>query len=493
MSAIQIIIAATTGLFVPPMHISATAGPNPEPCIGVVKSAVGEVACQGGEAIEVAPARRFNDAQGAAAECEGQKVVHLVVEADDEDEAADGSQRKILVSVARGDIEPGGPWLGVRFGPVPKPLASHLRLEPGTGQMVLNIAEDSPADDAGFEQYDVIVNIDGVKAVEDVGEFLDVVRGFEPAETHAFSLIRGGSPTQTSVTIGERPESIGKMKFKFEVAPEGLSQDNVFFRGGMLKKDDIGQWSFDRLGDMRELHDIWEAVPELDGDDLELSIQGKFFPEARQQYLLQLLDDGKSIRLEVKKSDDGQITVTKTTSEDGEEKTTTHTYANKEEFEKADPAAFSAHQGCTTEGLGGAASNRLHQMLMLGELGELDDLRVLKDLQDIKLDIEIDTDHLKDAIGELHKQMGKLKEGHNVFKKELSARFGHHRLDTVVDEAAAAKATTRFTVDPDGKITVTIRRGEDELVENYNTPEQLKKARPDLYEKYQGLVETKAD
>ena len=34
------------------------------------------------------------------------------------------------------NVEPGGPWLGVQFGPVPKPLAVHLGLDGEVGQMV---------------------------------------------------------------------------------------------------------------------------------------------------------------------------------------------------------------------------------------------------------------------------------------------------------------------------------------------------------------------
>jgi len=43
------------------------------------------------------------------------------------------------------NIEAGGPWLGIQFGPVPKPLAAHLGIDPGEGQMVLNVVEGSPS------------------------------------------------------------------------------------------------------------------------------------------------------------------------------------------------------------------------------------------------------------------------------------------------------------------------------------------------------------
>ncbi len=476
MSAIQVIIAATTGLFVPPMLLVAPVDVEPQPCVVVVQSASGDVACEEGNEI---------------------KIVRVVLEQDCEEGAA-GEMAKVLVSVSKNDIEPGGPWLGVQFGPVPAPLASHLRLEAGTGQMVMNVAEGSPADDAGFEQYDVIINIDGAKATDAVGEFLDMVRDFEPDETHAFSLIRGGSPTQATVTIGERPESLGNVKYKYEVAPDGLSQDDVFFRGGMLHKNDEGVWSFDRLGDVGNLQHIWECVPEIDGDDLRLSLQGRFFPSALRQYRLRLQDaaNGGGMDVEVVDDEEGKIIVTKTRTVDGEETTTTHTYANEQEFEKAEPEAFKARQYCVTSGWepGGSCSpsDCSTRMLRRCEPGELHDLRKLKELENIVLGIDIDTEHLSDAISEFHKQTGKFKEGRELFKKKLHKRGGQRKLDTLV-EVGSSKATTRFMVDSDGKITVTVRRGDDELVEKYDTPKQLKKARPDLYKKYASLLEDTED
>src|SRR5258707_12445768 len=56
------------------------------------------------------------------------------------------------------NIEPGGPWLGIQFGPVSKATVSQLHLS--SGQMVINIHENSPADQAGLQQYDVITAID---------------------------------------------------------------------------------------------------------------------------------------------------------------------------------------------------------------------------------------------------------------------------------------------------------------------------------------------
>lgn len=48
--------------------------------------------------------------------------------------------------------------------------------------------------------------------------------------------------------------------------------------------------------------------------------------------------------------------------------------------------------------------------------------------------------------------------------------------------------TTRFNVDANGGITVTVNKGEDELSLSFDNAEALEKSRPDLYEKYEDLM-----
>jgi serine protease Do len=128
-----------------------------------------------------------------------------------------GEDMDAFVSSARsaGAIQPGGPWLGIQFGPVPKPLAAHLGLEPGTGQMVLNIVEGSPADIAGMQQYDVITQIDSRPVVGEVESFIDILRTFAPGETRMLNVVRGSKPIQANLVIGARPEDAEITKYKY--------------------------------------------------------------------------------------------------------------------------------------------------------------------------------------------------------------------------------------------------------------------------------------
>ena len=57
-------------------------------------------------------------------------------------------------------------WLGVVIQQITPELAEHLELEEGRGALVSRVMPEGPADDAGIERYDVIVEFDGNEIAE---------------------------------------------------------------------------------------------------------------------------------------------------------------------------------------------------------------------------------------------------------------------------------------------------------------------------------------
>lgn len=338
------------------------------------------------------------------------------------------------------DLPAGGPWLGVQFGPVPKALASHLSLGDSSGQMILNVAEGSPADVAGFQQYDVITHVDGQPVPGGVSEFLDLVRGFTPNQTHVFKLLRGSQQLQTNVTVAPRPEADAMPKMKYESGIEEFSQGRTFGRGGMLEKDDGGNWVFKGF-DASNPPDFFKSLPGVSDIDFDLLIPGG----GGQHGIFLHKADGEEIR--ITHEPNGQITVTKTVEENGVKNTTTKTYASQEVAEANEPDLMKKFRW----------SGKDHTMHFFGADPNSPHFKFFN----MKLDGD-----MEELLQEHMKQLGDVQVG----------IFGGHPV-------------TRFELTPDGQIKVITRQGEDELVETFNGAADLEARRPELYQKYQRFSE----
>lgn len=405
-------------------------------------------------------------------ETEHRIVVKAIRLGDEDDE---GSATKACVVVARhagGEIEPGGPWLGIRFGPVPKPLAAHLELDADVGQMVLNVVEESPADEAGLAQYDVIVKIDGEPVPSDVGVFLDLVRGMEPGETHAFTLIHEGRQTQIDLTVGERPEDFASAKSKYGEAVEEFMKQRVFRRGGLLEKDDEGSWRFKRF-DLDDLPDVFEFFPDGNGFNFDLDLSGVFPHSQHHEFIWKSEKGGSTLRIE--SGDDGEIKVIRTKVEDGEKTTTTRTYADEEELKDGDLEAYEilhGESGCRIKILNRGGDKTI---LMTPGMRHGQHKFSLEDF-----DIDIDIDEVLEDAAEVRKNVAEVRE---YLEKRLGTRVRTLAKKFLLQQ----KARTSFEILDDGSVRVTTRRGGEELVESFKSAEAMEKTRPELYRKFMRL------
>jgi len=94
-------------------------------------------------------------------------------------------------------------WLGVQIKPVTADVAHVLGLEAGKGVMIEDVVADSPAEDAGLEVGDVILNFGGV----DIAELRDLTRSVatEPSGVAtSIEVYRGGEKMTLDVTLQTR-------------------------------------------------------------------------------------------------------------------------------------------------------------------------------------------------------------------------------------------------------------------------------------------------
>lgn len=97
-------------------------------------------------------------------------------------------------------------YLGIVIQPLTKDLAESFGIDVSSGILVAQVEGDTPADEAGFRQGDVIVEYEG-KEVNDVGDFRNRISLTEPGASRDITVIRDGKRRTLKVTIGTLDDS----------------------------------------------------------------------------------------------------------------------------------------------------------------------------------------------------------------------------------------------------------------------------------------------
>ena len=96
-------------------------------------------------------------------------------------------------------------WLGVRIQTVTGDIAESLGLDNARGALVADVTPDSPAQGAGFETGDVILEFDG-KEVPEMRDLPRIVASTEIGKDVDVLVIRQGEPITIRVAVGELEE-----------------------------------------------------------------------------------------------------------------------------------------------------------------------------------------------------------------------------------------------------------------------------------------------
>lgn len=123
---------------------------------------------------------------------------------------------KPIVEQIRAGEELARPWMGVTFSDIDAGLAEDedLPVENGawissTGRGGSAVVEGSPADDAGVEEDDIIVAIDGQTV--DADHPLDLLLlTYAPEQTITLTVLRDGAEQDLQLTLGSRPVDLGR-------------------------------------------------------------------------------------------------------------------------------------------------------------------------------------------------------------------------------------------------------------------------------------------
>ncbi len=113
--------------------------------------------------------------------------------------------------IARQIIESGKvqrPYLGITMQPVNKELAEHYGLKDRDGAVVIQLAENSPAEKSGLKPMDIIRTIDGrrMKNTNDVQKY---VLSKEIGQDIQLEILRDGSKKSLKIKLERMPDSYG--------------------------------------------------------------------------------------------------------------------------------------------------------------------------------------------------------------------------------------------------------------------------------------------
>lgn len=114
-------------------------------------------------------------------------------------------------------------WLGVSVQKMDSELRNYLDVDERYGVLVNEVAEASPADDAGLEREDVILRFDG-KRIRDPEDLQRVVAKTRPGKKVTLEVVRDGKQQTLSVKMAERPREYAASKSgKLRRAPFAFS------------------------------------------------------------------------------------------------------------------------------------------------------------------------------------------------------------------------------------------------------------------------------
>lgn len=97
-------------------------------------------------------------------------------------------------------------WIGVYAQDLDQELRRYMDIDDKHGVLVNEVLEDSPAEDAGIREEDVITRFDG-KRIRDMEDLTRAVKRKEPGDKVKVEIVRDNEKKTVKLRVGEKPES----------------------------------------------------------------------------------------------------------------------------------------------------------------------------------------------------------------------------------------------------------------------------------------------
>jgi serine protease Do len=93
-------------------------------------------------------------------------------------------------------------YMGVRLTDIEKTWVKELRLTNTDGALIMQVENNSPAEAAGLEPYDIVLSINGNK-VKNTKDLQNRIQSLKPGDRARLVIVRDGSKWSASVTLGK--------------------------------------------------------------------------------------------------------------------------------------------------------------------------------------------------------------------------------------------------------------------------------------------------
>jgi 2-alkenal reductase len=97
------------------------------------------------------------------------------------------------------------PFIGIQSGPINEQVATQYNLPVDYGVYVVSVVSGSPADQAGIQQGDIILEINGTK-IDANHSLTELLYKYEPGDTVTLKIQRGNNTQDIKLTLGKRPQ-----------------------------------------------------------------------------------------------------------------------------------------------------------------------------------------------------------------------------------------------------------------------------------------------
>lgn len=119
-----------------------------------------------------------------------------------------------------------GPWIGVFLQDIDRDLVEAFDLDVKDGALIIDVIDDSPAEEAGLRKRDIIIEFDG-QGIVDADELTDLVDDAEIGKKVDVVYIRKGEKQEATIEIGKRPREHRKI-LTYD-APRSFSKTHTYY------------------------------------------------------------------------------------------------------------------------------------------------------------------------------------------------------------------------------------------------------------------------